>query len=559
MKLVSLILVAIFCFLPLGFATASELASISGHLPTTTEPGHEKPPTTEIPEGQFDFSIPAPRKTPVPKDVETLHFLIKKITIEGSSVFQHGDLLPLVEQLIGQEASLNRIMAVAEAIEARYREEGFVMTRVFVPPQHSKDGDFKIQVVEGFVMDIVVNGVDGLLKERIAATLSPVQQEMPLTMATVERALLLVNDIPGIKAVGLLKPNSEALGAADLEVNVTRESLSASAGADNRSSRYSGPWITNTDFAFNSLLNTGEKISGGLSRSIDGDKQRGYHVSYTQPLGSNGLTSVTSLERTLGHPGYTLSPLGLNTDSLTIGERLAYPIIRSRTQNLLVEGGFTVKSARTSVMQANVSNDQWRVADIRLSWSNNGWADGLTAASFGMAKGVSVMGGSRSGQTNLSRANADPGFTKFIMDAKRLQMLSPEWSVMVAATGQYALDRLLAGEEFSLGGGQFGRGFDPAALTGDHGIGGTFEIHFDPLDPLPLTSHTLVYVFYDQGIVWDGAGPASSTLSSVGLGLKASFASDIDAGLEFSRPLHGPEATVKNGPGRVYFSLQGRF
>jgi hemolysin activation/secretion protein len=533
-------------------------AATSLRLPSTVEPGHEQPSTTEIPEGQFDFSITAPHKTTVPKDVETLRFLVSKITIEGSTVFQHGDLLPLVEPLVGQQATLRDIMAIAEALETRYREEGFLLTRVLVPPQRTRNGEFKIQVVEGFIKNISVEGVDGELKDQITATLAPTQKERPLTSETMERALLLVNDIPGLHAVGLLKPSSDEAGAADLDVTVSKQTVTASSGIDNRSSRYSGPWIANMDVAVNSLVNGGEQMGAGVSRSVDPHKQRGYRLHYVQPIGIDGLTTTTTFDRTFGQPGYTLAPLEIVTDSIAIGQRLSYPLMRGRRESLFIDGGFTWKSAKTDMLASNVNLDQWRIADIKLSWSQSGWFDGITAGSLGLAKGLPMAGASHPHDLNLSRVNGDPDFTKAVFDIKRIQPLWSDVSLSLAGAGQHSFSGLLAGEEFSLGGYQFGRGFDPSALTGDDGLGGSLELHYDMRTGLPVAETLQTYGFYDQGMVWDHGGGKTATLSSVGVGLRSPLTPNVDISVEAARPLHGPNPTVSDKPMRIFFSLQGK-
>ena len=546
--------------LPLLLYPATVWAAGPSRLPSTSEPGHEQPTLPSIPEGQFEFSIPTPRKSPIPKDVENLRFPIKDIVVEGETVFGETDFDALIAPLIGQEKSLAEVMAVAEAIEAKYRDAGYLLTRAFVPPQRSKIGVFKIKVVEGFIKDIVIEGVDGDLKSRITSMLAFIQSEHPIKAATVERALLLVNELPGIKAAGLLKPSNDDVGAADMMITVVPQLVEGSAGIDNRGSRYSGPWTSNADLAVNSLLGQGEQIGFGVTRSVSPYKQRGFRTHYTQPLGSDGLSTQTSFDRSFAAPGWTLKESGVRTTSTNIGQRVSYPVLRSRKENLLLDGGFTVKSAKSDVNDAALSTDYWRVLDTKASWSQNGWLGGGTAATVGMAKGVTMAGSSHKGNANLSRTNADPAFTKFTFDGKRVQPLWSEWSLLFGVAGQYASNKLLAAEEFTLGGSQFGRGYDPSALTGDHGVAGTLEVHYDTETGLPVAETAQVYSFYDQGAVWNRDHVETGyRLSSIGVGMKTTLNQGVTVGMEYAHGLHGPDSTVSADPGRLYFSLQGRF
>jgi len=546
--------------LPLLLYPSAGWSASPPKLPSTVEPGHEQLILPSIPEGDFEFSIPTPRKSPIPKDVESLRFPIQEISVDGMTVLSADDIAPIISPLLAQEKSLPDVMAAAEAIEAKYRKYGYLLTKAFVPPQKSKLGVFKIKVVEGYIKNVLVDGVDGGLRSRITSMLSVIISERPVTTSTVERALLLVNEIPGIKATGLLKPSTDEVGAADLDLTVTHQMVEGTVGIDNRGSKYSGPISANADVAMNSAFGHGEQIGVGVTRSTDPHKQRGIRAHYTQPLGDDGLTAQTFADHTLAVPGWTLREQGIVTASTNVGQRFSYPLIRSREENLLLDGGFTMKSARTTLLGSVYSQDTWRVFDMKTSWSENGWLDGSTAATVGMAKGVTLAGSSHQGDANLSRTNANPDFTKVTMDAKRVQPLTSDWSLLVGTAGQYAANKLLAGEEFALGGNQFGRGFDPSSLTGDHGVAGTAEMHYNTQTGWHIAETAQFYGFYDQGVVWSrGSSDGGQSLSSTGVGVRSVIDENTTVGFEFAHALHGPDPTVSADPGRFFFSLQNRF
>ena len=84
----------------------------------------------------------------------------------------------------------------------------------------------------------------------------------------------------------------------------------------------------------------------------------------------------------------------------------------------------------------------------------------------------------------------------------RLQRITPIINLMVAAAGQYAFDPVLADEEFQLGGLPRGRGYEPAEITGDHGIAGTIELQVRPEFGRDWVDSYQLYAFYDIGAVW---------------------------------------------------------
>ena len=144
-----------------------------------------------MPTGTFDFSIETPRRSPVPRAVDELRFQLREINIVGATVFSPDDLRPLYAGLIGKEVGLSDVLNVAEAIEGRYRERGFIISRAYVPPQRVGNGVFTINVVEGYVSAVALEGGDPGVRDLIQAYIGPVTQSRPLVLEPMERGLLL--------------------------------------------------------------------------------------------------------------------------------------------------------------------------------------------------------------------------------------------------------------------------------------------------------------------------------------------------------------------------------
>ena len=88
---------------------------------------------------------------------------------------------------------------------------------------------------------------------------------------------------------------------------------------------------------------------------------------------------------------------------------------------------------------------------------------------------------------------------------------------------QYAWTDLLSSELYSYGGEQFGRGYDPSELVGDHGMAGKMELRFTDTLPIRFPFSYTAYGFYDIGIVYQrmsGAYNHSDSAASAGLGLR---------------------------------------
>jgi hemolysin activation/secretion protein len=545
----------------LGVAFLALPAGAQVQLPGSVLPGRDRPTDVLVPDTNFDLHIDSPRRSPVPRAVDELRFPLRDIRINGATVIPPEELRALYEKLIGEEVGLSDIVGVAEEIEAAYRARGYILTRAFVPPQRVGDGAFQINVVEGFVRAASVEGGDPATRRLIEAYLAPVTASRPLTRDVMERALLLANDLPGVSAAGLLRPSPDEPGAADLVVTVSERPLIAAVSLDNRGSKFTGPWTLSGDAAYTALPGGPHQILAGVAGTPTSKERLIGQLRYVRPVGTDGASVSFGGVGSYGEPGSTLKPLELTTSSYAVGPRASYPVIRTRANTLTVDGGLTVQYARvTSGIGISESDDNWRVADISTTYLNNGFLSGVTSATFGVAQGIDGFGASPMG-AGRSRPDGAPDFTKLTASLRRTQLVDGPFSVFGQVVGQYATKALFAGEEIAFGGNQIGRGYDPAALTGDAGVGGTFELRYDqPINEWAV-ENAQFYAFYDAATVTNrGAGQLSRSLNSTGLGVRLTLTADLALNIEFAQPLEAVQTSDNGRKGsRILFGASARF
>jgi len=511
------------------------------------QPGQGRP-IPELPATpNFDFSIEAPRRSPVPRAVEELSFEVKDIHIAGSTVYSPGQLRPLYEPLIGRSVHLADIIAVADQIEGKYRADGYILTRAFVPPQSVSNGVFQINVVEGYIEAVSVEGGDDDARNRVRAIVAPVTASRPLQLKVIESALLLANQLPGTGASGLLRPSPTQPGASDLAVTVTAEPVSVVLSTDNRGTKLTSRWTQEADVA---ALVGDDQIVLTVSKAPRWDDRRAFSGRYVHPVGTDGMTvSANFLTSDSSPSGPGAGGLQLPTKSRSMGGRAAYPLIVSRENLLAIDGGLTIQKSEVNEA-GTLLRDDWRTIDIAIAYQNVGFLDGVSNVSFDVVRGLSILGASSASSSNATRTGGQPDFTKFSTIIRRTQPLWGAFSASVTAIGQYSLNTLMLGEEVSYGGAVgVGRGYDPASLTGDSGAGGAFELRYDDASPAPFVNNAQYYVFYDAARIWNhkAAPPNNDTLQSTGVGVRLSMVRNIALGIEVahtfvplpSNDLHG--------------------
>ena len=466
---------------------------------------------------------------------------------QAFSVGPPAELRPLFAALIGKDITLGDILNVADKIEARYRAEGYLLVRAFVPPQRVRDGIFTINVVEGYIADITVQGGDEPTRALIKGYLAPAQDSRPLRLATMERGLLMANDIPGVTATGVLRPSPDTKGASDLVVDAVQPWISGGLRSDNRGSRFSGLWTIVGDVEFNSLFGA-DQLAGTVTVSPSSLEQAAGQLRYRRAIGDEGLIGSLIGAVTHGQPGSTLTAFNVRTDSWAGGARLTYPLIRTRAETLLLDGGFTVQDARIGLLGFGLSHDKWRVLDFGGTYQRAHVLGGVWTVTFDLAQGLPFLDASPNrvgGLPNplLSRFGGATDFTKFGAFSRLALPLVGSFSAVISAQGQYSFSRLLTGEQITFGGTEIGRGYDPGAISGDHGLGGSAELRYDFHFANSYVHALQPYVYLDAARTWYiRRGVPSPTLfdqsiASVGGGVRVWLPYNFTASAEVAHTL----------------------
>src|SRR5262249_31880837 len=145
-----------------------------------------------------------------------------------------------------------------------------------------------------------------------------------------------------------------------------------------------------------------------------------------------------------------------------------------------------------------------------------------------------------------------PSFVKFVAELQRLQPLPGTLLLVLSAAGQHTPDVVFAGEEFSLGGGRFGRGYNPSDLSGGSGVGTSAELRRTWQIGLGALDSLTPYAFFDWGEVWKSA-TANTFLRSAGGGVRLDFGGARSLTLEVAQPLRDLPVIGAEQPGTRFF------
>ena len=89
--------------------------------------------------------------------------IIRSVEILGSTIFTQEQLNASVAKFIGLEATGDNLLSLRSSITKIYLENGFSSTAAFlIPEQDISQGHIIIQVVEGKIENVIVQGLQRL-------------------------------------------------------------------------------------------------------------------------------------------------------------------------------------------------------------------------------------------------------------------------------------------------------------------------------------------------------------------------------------------------------------
>lgn len=483
-----------------------------------------------------------------PAGADAVRFRLQAIELSGNVTLPTARFEGLWAGLVGRDVTLAQVFDIAAQISANYRGAGYVLSQALVPQQEiaQAGGRVKIRVVEGHVARITVSpGVRGA--DRMLRLLAPIRNERPLTLATLERYLLLLGDLPGVHSQALLRAGSEA-NSADLELVVEHVAQAFSAAVHNRTPAAVGPLRGEASAERRGLFGDFDRHA---LRWIGAGTDRLNLVAYNgdAPIGLQGasLTWSASASRSKPKAG-ELFHFDTRSENLSLG--LQYPVRRSRAVNLNLRASLAAYNGASDIVDAlPVSKERLRSLRLGASADLTDSMGGVNLLDVEIVRGLAGLGASRRDEPLLARAGSNPQFTKATLYAARLQSLGGDWSLLAAISAQHSDDLLSSAEQFGLGGDTFVRAFDPSELLGDRGAAAKLELRFNTrLGPFGAT----VYAYADKGTVQQRAIDTDSTrqsASAAGLGLRFSGSQGLRGYLEVAKPFQ--RDTVRHGDRRA--------
>lgn len=532
---------------------AAGLLGVVAPAATTAQPARAPPPVSSLPVSPLP-GMAAPARTPsapsAPAGTEApvvdpgARVALRAVAVEGVTVYPPDSFAAATRGLAGRDVSVADIDAARLAVLRRYRDDGYALTAVtaIVEP----DGLLRLRVTEGRIAEVRLDGDIGPAGAQVLRFLTPLIELKVIDVASLERALLLAGDVPGVSLAAILRASTENPGALTLVAQVSRNAFSGQISADNRAFANVGPIQLLGVLDANSFSEYGELTQLQLYRTPNGAQIFG-QASLQAFLGGSGLRLRLTAGRGVSRPTGTFRLIDYTGTTTLAGVELAYPLIRARRQTLNLTAAAEAIEAEVR-QSAAPTRDSLRVVRLGMDWAvsdtlagdERGAVNGLTLR---FAQGLSGLGASRPGDPLASRAGAEPAFRKLSFDASRNQTLlligeGSSLALQATLAGQWTRDALPPAEKFLLGGSRLARGFYYGQVTGDSALAASMELQLNGATELELFGDRRewsgqLYAFSDWGQTWETPKTdRGHVLRSVGVGLRITPGPRLETGIE---------------------------
>ena len=511
------------------------------------------------PQGQAE--VIAPSAPASPKRGDALE--VRGFRFEGNKLFSSETLESVLAGYLQKPLVLAEIQALSKAIAAHYRAHGYLANAV-LPAQDVSDGVVTFVVLEALVGKISVAAQRGARTDpqRVQALVAAqLPQGDVFRVDSLDRALLLANDLPGVAVTSGLAAGDSGLQT-DLALYVADKALwSGDFTLDNAGARSTGANRLSFNGNANSFLGFGDLWSATALVSQGSSYLR---MGFTVPVGLDGWrvgANASRMDYQIVDTEY--SSQQLEGTSAVLGLELMYPLIRSSQQNLYFSAALDDKSFINYGSRAVTSD----YASQAIAWtmSGNQYDDfgggGSTSVSLTLTQGHLVLDSYAGHAADASTLQTAGDYRKLRYALSRQQFIAPDLALLASWSGQWTDQNLDSSEKFGIGGNAGVRAYPSGEGSGAIGQLFSAEVRWRWSDAFAISA------FYDVGSVtinprndYTGASPLNAySLSGGGLTLAWNWDNKASAKLTWARRSGSNPNPAANGNDQDGTLVQDRF
>jgi hemolysin activation/secretion protein len=479
-----------------GFVMAQAGGIDAGALQRGLEQQLPSPSPLALPEPTAPTPSPAR-----PAGQSEVRFEVKSFVLEGVNTIPEAKVQAVLKEWVGRPVNFDDLQKACDAIVNLYRASGLTVQAI-LPPQKIADGVVRILVTEAKLSSVFVDTPQGetrFNKDKAASYITyanPLGE--PLNTKAIERALIILNETPGVQVSSQLEPGQkDGETALRLQLTQPKQWYQGKVEANNYGSRSTG--ANQGVIALTAINPTGIGDSASVN-AIYSEGSQYVQGAYSLPASPNGLrlgASGTFLNYK-NVSNYASSNGGGYGDAWTGGVSAAYPLIRRQGTNVNATFNYDIKSYTNSNMLTLATISAYTINNATIGLSGNHYdsfgGGGISAGSVSVVSGnLNISSTSVQGFGAFTPSN----FTKLVFSGNRNQQITADGSTtaFVSVNGQFSSVNLNSAEQIYMGGPYGVRAYPVAQGGGAQGGIATAELRHQ------FPQRVQASIFFDAGMV----------------------------------------------------------
>ena len=511
------------------------------------------------------------------EDLELLNSLenIKKRKAQQEKIYVTVDSLVIIaskklqnvinfetfkNQLVGKSKSIDELNLLANRMTRDYQIKDFPLVRVILPKQELKPDGATVffKVIDGFIEKINLEKVPKVQRKAIFRYLRELKDKKNLKNSLLEKKLLLASQVAGLD-INTAFAQGSVEGATILVVEAKHKLISGSINFNNTQSEELGRQLGILQTTINSPFGLGEGLTMfGLARpTIKGMKGtgnsvtiRGGGLSFSYPLGDNGLKTNLSYSESMTRPGGDIASLGIESNMKSGSLGITYPLLLRTDSSWILRGNISwvdeLQQTNAAGVDQVLSHD--RLTSLRIGLSYYGCPSGCIYFDSELSRGLDIASRSASEAVDipLSRTSGTSQYHHFRVNSSYSFYVLSSYLMKIGFGGQYTDDALLNSEQSTVIGIDRISALTSGAISGDKiwYIRGEMNRNFSLSNNFSITP----YIYSAMGVAYLNRPTAVenkvTAAKSFGVGLQVNnfndhfnFDKNITAKIEYSKTI----------------------
>lgn len=503
------------------------------------------------------------KKPPAPAAVQ---FELREIILKGATLFPEEKLTKFYQPYLNKKVSFEDLETIAERIKAHYFNKGYWTTLVFIPEQDIQGGKVIIQIAEGRMGELKIEG-NRWFSESLVRRYSRLEGGDLLNMAHLQRNILRLDENSDIEIKAVVEKGEQPETSNVVLTVKDQFPWHLGVSTDNAGTRLTGKGRAGISLRGSNVFGQNDSV---FSNTMFSGRSFGQAVNYEIPVNAYGTKLGFTMSYFSMRLGKEFKAAGIKGFSQSYTPYLSQELYLSENYQASVNAGLDIKRINRR-MDANRTNlDELRLPYFGFDFSALDRFHGQTTFTPQVTFGTQhFLGASGKNHPSASRAGTGYPFTKYEQTLKRIQRMPWDSYAITRCQYQAASRTLPAAEQFQLGGINSVRGYPEGDYSADWGatlnVDWVFPIYVIPETwKLPRSTTPLRKQIEAVGFTDLGKGKLkkvipgekkSKFLMGVGGGFRVHLWNNVYVRFEWAKSV-GDRPTGGAGPSTFHFAIQ---